>query len=93
MTELIWTDWWLPVVAGPFVGSFLGVLVTRLPAAEPVIAGRSRCPHCDHPLGPRDLVPLVSWLASAFPSAPTSASPLGWYGCTARWCCDRPFPI
>jgi len=64
MTELIWTDWWLPVVAGPFVGSFLGVLVTRLPAAEPVIAGRSRCPHCDHPLGPRDLVPLASWLAS-----------------------------
>ena len=44
MTELIWTDWWLPVVAGPFVGSFLGVLVTRLPAAEPVIAGRFRCP-------------------------------------------------
>jgi leader peptidase (prepilin peptidase)/N-methyltransferase len=64
MTELIWTDWWLPVVAGPFVGSFLGVLVTRLPAAEPVIASRSRCPHCGHPLGPRDLVPLVSWLAS-----------------------------
>jgi leader peptidase (prepilin peptidase)/N-methyltransferase len=64
MTELIWTDWWLPVVAGPFVGSFLGVLVTRLPAAEPVIAGRSRCPHCAHPLGPRDLVPLASWLAS-----------------------------
>jgi leader peptidase (prepilin peptidase)/N-methyltransferase len=40
------------------------VLVTRLPAAEPVIVSRSRCPHCDHLLGPRDLVPLVSWLAS-----------------------------
>ena len=63
MTDLFWTDWWLPVVAGPFVGSFLGVLVTRLPATEPVIVSRSRCPHCDHLLGPRDLVPLVSWLA------------------------------
>lgn len=64
MTDLVWTEWWLPIVAGPFIGSFLGVLITRLPAAEPVIFSRSRCPHCDHPLGPRDLVPLVSWLAS-----------------------------
>lgn len=64
MTDPIWTDWWLPIVAGPFVGSFLGVLITRLPAAEPVIVSRSRCPHCGHTLGPRDLVPLVSWLAS-----------------------------
>jgi leader peptidase (prepilin peptidase)/N-methyltransferase len=63
MTDPIWTEWWLPVVAGPFVGSFLGVLITRLPAGEGVVAGRSRCPHCGHPLGPRDLVPLVSWVA------------------------------
>jgi leader peptidase (prepilin peptidase)/N-methyltransferase len=64
MIEPTWTSWWLPVAAGPFVGSFLGVLVARLPIGEPVVVGRSRCPHCRHVLGPIDLVPLVSWLAS-----------------------------
>ncbi len=44
------------------VGSFLGVLVLRLPDGRPVAVGRSACPHCDRPLGPRDLVPLLSWL-------------------------------
>jgi leader peptidase (prepilin peptidase)/N-methyltransferase len=52
-----------PIVAAPFVGSFLSVLVLRLPVGEPVLLGRSRCPACRHALGPRDLAPLVSWLA------------------------------
>ena len=55
-------DIW-PIVAAPFVGSFLGVLILRLPAGANVLIGRSRCPACRHALGPRDLVPLVSWLA------------------------------
>jgi len=79
MTELIWTDRWLPVVAGPFVGSFLGALVTRLPAAEPVIASRSRCRHCGHPLGPRDLVPLASWPASGGRCCRYCSRPLGFF--------------
>ena len=56
------TDLW-PIVAAPFVGSFLGVLILRLPTGAPVLLGRSRCPACAHTLGPFDLVPLVSWLA------------------------------
>ncbi|MGF1641915.1 MAG: prepilin peptidase [Rhodospirillales bacterium] len=63
MIDPPWTAWWLPVAAAPFVGSFLGVLIVRLPAGEPVIADRSRCPHCRHVLGPLDLVPLASWAA------------------------------
>ena len=55
-------DIW-PIVAAPFVGSFLSVLILRLPACASVLVGRSRCPACGHALGPRDLVPLVSWLA------------------------------
>ncbi|MCB2101838.1 MAG: prepilin peptidase, partial [Rhodobacterales bacterium] len=50
------------ILAAPFVGSFLGVLVLRLPEGRPVLLGRSACPHCGTVLGPRDLVPLVSWL-------------------------------
>jgi leader peptidase (prepilin peptidase) / N-methyltransferase len=49
-------------VAAPFVGSFLGVVVERLPAGRPVLLGRSTCDACGATLGARDLVPLVSWL-------------------------------
>jgi len=55
--------WLWPVLASPFVGSFLGVLVVRLPAGRAVTGGRSVCDHCGHPLGPLDLVPIASWVA------------------------------
>jgi leader peptidase (prepilin peptidase)/N-methyltransferase len=48
----------------PIVGSFLGVVIDRLPAARPIVAARSRCPHCNAILTPRDLVPLASWAAT-----------------------------
>lgn len=54
---------WLPLVLAPFVGSFLGTLVMRLPDGEGVISGRSRCDHCRHVLSAWELVPVVSWLA------------------------------
>ena len=54
--------WIWPVIAAPFVGSFLGVLVLRLPAGQPVGLVRSACPHCGMTLGLGDLVPLASWL-------------------------------
>ena len=52
------------VVLAPFVGSFLGVLIERLPAGSPVVVGRSACPHCGVRLRAADLVPLLSWLAA-----------------------------
>jgi leader peptidase (prepilin peptidase)/N-methyltransferase len=55
--------WLWPVLASPFIGSFLGVLVTRLPEGRPVAGGRSACDQCGHTLGPLDLVPIASWLA------------------------------
>ncbi len=51
-----------PVVAAPFVGSFLSVVVTRLPEGRGIVFGRSACPHCGQALGLRDLVPVASWL-------------------------------
>jgi leader peptidase (prepilin peptidase)/N-methyltransferase len=47
------------VIASPFIGSFLGVVITRS-SAEP-ISGRSRCDTCGRQLGVRDLIPIVSW--------------------------------
>ncbi len=57
-------DWVPPVVAAPFIGSFLGLLIERLPVGGAVLTGRSTCPSCHHPLGVRDLVPIVSWFSS-----------------------------
>ena len=54
---------WLAVLVSPFVGSFLGVVVRRLPEGRPIAWERSRCEDCGAVLGVRDLVPLFSWLA------------------------------
>lgn len=51
----------LLIVAAPFVGSFLGVVVQRLPTGRPIIFGRSICACGGYPLQPRDLVPIASW--------------------------------
>src|SRR4051812_46856724 len=53
----------LVVVAGLVVGSFLTVVVDRVPRGESVVAPPSRCGSCRHRLGPPELIPVVSWLA------------------------------
>jgi leader peptidase (prepilin peptidase)/N-methyltransferase len=53
----------LAIILAPFVGSFLGVAVERLPAGRSILFGRSACDHCGETLTVRDLIPLVSYLA------------------------------
>ena len=53
----------LAIVVAPFVGSFLGVVIERLPAGRSLVFSRSACDRCGQPLTPRDLIPLVSYLA------------------------------
>lgn len=50
-------------VMGLLVGSFLTVVVDRVPRGGSVVAPPSACGACGHRLGPIDLVPVVSWLA------------------------------
>jgi leader peptidase (prepilin peptidase) / N-methyltransferase len=50
-------------VLGALVGSFLNVVVWRLPRGESIVRPRSRCPHCETPIRPHHNVPIVSWLA------------------------------
>ncbi|MFP3867530.1 MAG: prepilin peptidase [Desulfobacteraceae bacterium] len=54
----------LAVLVGLALGSFLNVVITRLPQGEPVLAGRSRCPQCRHPIPWYDNLPIISffWL-------------------------------
>jgi len=51
------------VVAGLLIGSFLTVVVDRVPQGGSVNAPPSRCGSCGLRLGPLDLVPVFSWLA------------------------------
>jgi prepilin signal peptidase PulO-like enzyme (type II secretory pathway) len=49
-------------VAGLMVGSFLNVVVYRLPRKMSVVQPPSHCPSCDARLTLVDLVPVASWL-------------------------------
>lgn len=49
-------------VLGLAIGSFLNVVVYRVPAGISVVAPASSCPGCGHELRRRDNVPVVSWL-------------------------------
>jgi leader peptidase (prepilin peptidase)/N-methyltransferase len=50
-------------LGGLILGSFLNVVAYRLPRGASLVTPGSQCPHCDHPVRPRDNVPVVSWLA------------------------------
>ena len=54
---------WL-VAMSPAVGSFLGVLIDRLPRGEDVVAARSACRACGTRLGPADMIPILSFALS-----------------------------
>ena len=50
------------VVMGLLIGSFLNVVVWRVPRGESIVSPPSACPRCGHPIRSRDNVPVVSWL-------------------------------
>ena len=54
-------EWIWPLLAAPLVGSFLGVLIARLPEGRAVALARSHCERCNATLAARDLVPLLSY--------------------------------
>jgi leader peptidase (prepilin peptidase)/N-methyltransferase len=67
-------DWYIGLVVfvyGAVVGSFLNVLIYRLPRGLSIVKPRSHCPTCKTELRARDLVPLLSFL---------------WQRCKCRYC-------
>jgi leader peptidase (prepilin peptidase)/N-methyltransferase len=49
-------------VVGACLGSFLNVVIARVPAGESIVSPGSRCPRCKRPIAAYDNVPLLSWL-------------------------------
>jgi leader peptidase (prepilin peptidase)/N-methyltransferase len=60
---MIWIRVALAIPFGLAIGSFLTVVVHRVPAGASVVAPRSRCPSCETRIEPRDNIPVVSWMA------------------------------
>jgi leader peptidase (prepilin peptidase)/N-methyltransferase len=56
---------------GAAIGSFLNVVIYRLPAGLSLLKPPSRCPHCWHKLGKAENVPVFGWL---------------WLRGRCRWC-------
>jgi leader peptidase (prepilin peptidase)/N-methyltransferase len=52
----------LAFVFGLLIGSFLNVVIYRLPRGESVVHPRSRCPHCQHEISALENIPVLSYL-------------------------------
>jgi leader peptidase (prepilin peptidase)/N-methyltransferase len=47
---------------GAVVGSFLNVVIARVPKGQSVVSPGSRCPRCGNPIAWFDNIPILSWL-------------------------------
>jgi leader peptidase (prepilin peptidase)/N-methyltransferase len=57
--------WLRAILAFPFglaLGSFMTVVVARVPAGESIVRPRSRCPNCGTEIANRDNIPVIGWL-------------------------------
>lgn len=52
----------LATLVGGAVGSFLNVVVWRVPRGRSVVSPPSACPNCGHPIRWFDNLPVVSWM-------------------------------
>jgi leader peptidase (prepilin peptidase)/N-methyltransferase len=51
----------LAIAIGACIGSFLNVVIYRVPAGLSILHPPSRCPHCLRQLAPRDNIPIIGW--------------------------------
>lgn len=49
-------------IFGAIIGSFLNVVIYRVPAKKSIVYPPSSCPHCGHRLTPLELIPILSWV-------------------------------
>jgi len=52
----------LAFVLGSLIGSFLNVVIYRLPRRKSVVSPKSACPHCNVLISGYDNIPIFSWL-------------------------------
>lgn len=52
----------LLAVFGLAIGSFLNVVIVRVPSGESILRPPSKCPMCESEIAPRDNIPVLSWI-------------------------------
>ena len=57
-----WPGWLLVAVVGASIGSFLNVVVYRVPRQLSLVHPPSHCPKCGTGLGPTENVPILGWI-------------------------------
>ncbi|MGZ6979940.1 MAG: prepilin peptidase [Acidimicrobiia bacterium] len=75
---------------GLLIGSFLNVVIWRVPNHESIVHPPSHCPHCNVEIAPYDNIPVLSWIIlrgrCRHCGAPISIRyPLIEIGCSALW--------
>jgi leader peptidase (prepilin peptidase)/N-methyltransferase len=60
MIKILLTFWFF--LLGSAVGSFLNVVIYRLPRRESIVFPPSHCPFCGHKLSAKDLIPILSYI-------------------------------
>jgi len=59
---MFWLTLMFIFVLGAVFGSFLNVVIYRIPRGESVVFPASRCPHCGTALKARHNIPILGWL-------------------------------
>lgn len=59
---LWWTILGLVGMLGLLIGSFLNVVIWRIPRGESVVSPPSACPRCGQTIKARDNIPVLSWI-------------------------------
>src|SRR5436305_11211856 len=60
-------------IVGAIIGSFLNVVIHRVPREESSAFPASRCPSCGTAIRPYDNIPVLSWAVLRGPSRPCRA--------------------
>ncbi len=59
---MLFIYYFLVFIGGLFVGSFLNLVSDRVVRKESILFGHSKCENCKTNLGPKDLIPLLSFI-------------------------------
>lgn len=57
-----WIGYLFVFIFGSLVGSFLNVVIHRVPREESIVFPNSRCPKCETAIKPFDNIPILGWL-------------------------------
>jgi leader peptidase (prepilin peptidase)/N-methyltransferase len=58
----LWLTCVFVAIFGAIIGSFLNVVIHRLPREESIVFPNSRCPSCEAKIGPMDNLPIISYI-------------------------------